>query len=366
MARPTIFYTDGFDDYGAVEDISTPGAWPGSALSGFSLVTGRKSYKNAIRGTITGNGLVRPIEATPDLAAGCSFQRIDAATMNLLSFLIAETNGTAGGRGAGLRGVEMFVTSAGQIVVTQAGGGHPSAALGVSAESVGTNEYNYVEMAVWGGGTASGTVKVWLNGKLVIDLSSVAVGGTGGLGGGFRYVRVRGGGTGAGGSGSMDQDDLYIGLPDATPATATPFGDARVYSFAPTDAVDVVDWTNEGGAADIPDALADTDDDTYAETDDVGVDLLVETDNTFDVTPREIHAVTLVARARKTDIGVVSVKPKLGTTSGAVTPDDPEFLGESFAGYQWTFAENPETSAPWDPTDFADFVFGIHVVDPEA
>lgn len=364
MARPTIFYTDGFDDYEDTTQAGGSGYWPYNPQDAqWSLTTGRKEYKlNAQFNNALGI-LGRPVPAGAGtyLQAGLAVRRETSNYKNILRF---RQNTTGGSRPAGNdtnAGLWLNVNEIGQLALSCGLATATFTALGLTDQTIGQNEWHYIEMAAKFGKSNDGWVKVWLNGALVISVENVNT--TKVMGADvWGAVEIHDSNS----SGILRVDDLYLGVADSTYATAAAFGDSRIYSFLPTDSVDVTDWTNEGGAADIPAALADTDDETYAETEAVGTDLLVETDNDFDVEPREIHAVTLAVRPRKTDTGVVTIKPKLGTTSGAVTPDEPHFLSESFEGVQWTFAQNPETSAAWDPEDFADFVFGLHVVDPEA
>lgn len=335
----TIAY-DGFDMYNGLQTlIGVRSKWTLTGGGNSSMVAGRFGGQ-AVRITNRTNGTfasaiylpLNPASCTSSFACGFAFRNpvVTGLGNNGAFFHVADQNSVMQlwlGLNTGTGVVTLYRASsfaAGTVLATTAPGAIPP------------NNWVYVELEGVIDDT-TGSVKVWINNDLLINISGVD---TRNAGTGLAVQPWFGGQTSSDNY-DADFDDFYFRN------TNVRLGESRVETLRGTGDTAVKNWVPNSGVTNfsrINETLVDGDT-TYVESGVIGNQDLYDFGD-LSSTPATIHAVQLVGFARKTDAGSRGIA--LTCKSGATFSDGPSYsLSASYSRLDRIMLTDPNTSAAW-------------------
>lgn len=345
-----LLFSEGFDKYAAVADLalrfvlvasnafsSVGGITAGGALSlsnngSAALVP---ALGTAFSGVITaGNGV--------HWAGWVKFTTLNSAAFN--RFLAFSTNIQAyNGSPFGIS-----IANTGALRALRHG---DSATLADSAAAVIIlNQYHHIEIAAKLNTNANGGyVKVWVDRVLVINFAGDS--NTGTVPTTLINAQMQ---TNSGNAIALTTDDWVIWDESGTDFVPAQLGVnyAHVIETLTPDADDTVQFTplSSTNVSNIDDVGFHDGDTTYNQSTTVGhVDLFTLANQA--ATPQETYALVVHTRAKKTDVGGVTMRSRL--KAGATTQESADFtLTTNYVHYQQPLGKNPDTGpATWGTSD---------------
>lgn len=327
-----IVIGDGFEGYNGTGTLTGLQAkWVCGDTTGAAIVTGRTGSGQALAVTGSTNRtqlwsrFFSPVSA---LAFGFGFRYTSAFSGN--------NNGNVYLYGSGSTQIGLQFNDIGRVVVNRYSAVETPTLLGQSLAGViipGTWQYVECEVTIH---DTTGTVKVWVDNNLVVDLSGVDTRNAGTtvdqIAFGIRSTNI---------ASVSNYDDIYV------VDTNTRIGEDCFFEVLAPVTDDSVAWTRSAGSDNY--ALVDeaqTDGDTtYIESSTVSqVDRYTFAD--MSNTPSSIKAVIMTSFAKKSAAGYRSIN--LQVVSGATTSDGAAYgLPLSYARQERILETDPNTSSAW-------------------
>lgn len=352
----TLELIEGFDLYSDITALNANGKWTGNSLTvtDADFVSGRTTGPNsgALRwlvGSVRGRFLSRGLVNTGRALCGFAF-RVTAGSSDIRALVAFAEPG-------GLYSIGTLALTADFRLMFLPGEFAP--ALATTSEGVSLNNWNYVEFDYKAGEGGTGSVRVWLNNQLVINLPSANTT-TGGFAtiGAFAIGRPR---SGINQPSNIEFDDVYVlnALGDPSPA---PYGDSRVDTFLASSTIELAGFSTTG-AATAHAAVSDDSpggDTSYIEGTASGATATFDSADVFSATPGAIHAVAVTLRGFKTDAGLRNVSPVL--RSGGVNHVGAAFSPPQTVGMAQAFWEtNPDGGGAWTRSAVEGAGFGVYL-----
>jgi hypothetical protein len=321
-------FCDSFGHYSLAQMVRK---WTGFGAGGtgaLSIVAGASRWANpAFRvGNFNVAGVVKVLSSQGAWVVGVAFK------MAALPPLVAPVLGL---QDSGARHMELFLDTAGHVIVSRAG-----TTLGTSSATVPVGAWCFLEMKVVIA-TSGGTYDVQLNGVNILSgVGNTNPTGTGTANTVFLGPLV----VGDGRSMTWDYCDLYVC--DGTGSVNNDFlGDVRVELVMPTGAGATTAWAHTGAASNwqaVSEAPAD-DDTSYVSTSSVGA---VDTYAHGAVGAGTVFGVQLCLEARKTDTGARVIQGVV-RSGGADSPGTMLPLSTSYGILTDIRETDPNTGLAW-------------------
>lgn len=335
-------FMEGFDMYSAAADIASMRGCTVNGTPSF-LSTGGRFGGGCMEFNSNTDEIIIPLPtidagtAKMHWAAWIKVSDLPAAAADMIRI----RNNAAGNSGCGIR-----TNAAGDLIVTEYGAA--STADGTVAAAFADLGWHHVEMEHRFDGT-SGSLRVWVDGILGVNVSSVDTINTG-TPSAIDQFRLHTDGTS---SFAWRIDDLVIWDETGSDFVLTHMDEHRIEVRRPNADTAQSDFTPSTGSDNY--AMVDENglhdgDSTFVESTTIGHLDLYDVAN-LGFTPTSVHAVAVHTRAKKTDVGSVAMKNhiKSGTTD---TASANHTLTASYAQYTNYYGKNPDTTSAWDETTF--------------
>lgn len=329
----TRAFTDGFDLYPATTGQAGFGVfstWLGNS-STFSLIEGRFGGQAA---RIAGNGVVQRYRTFPDSLYGCcgfAFRQLASGAMGII--MLSSLDGTAQ--------LTLCYTSAGQLAWRRGGDPYNSPVFAVtSTQKIFPNVWHYIEVE-WRIDDVIGTLKLYLDGVEVPELTYTG------------DTRSSGTGIGIGRFGilaqtgvSHDYDDIYVEIGSAAGENVR-VGEGRMEVLPVSEDVSNTGFTPSAGTklyptlANVPADIA-----SYSGADAQGSVMRLK-HKPLASPPEKVYGVQLVNLSQKTEAGTRIIRNKIW--SGAAEgngANQAEQLNTSTFKEDW-ISKNPDGSVDW-------------------
>jgi len=332
---PLLFF-DGFDMYQSNTQPAMRG-WAGAVINGISDA-GRFGTSRAISILGNGNDLTQSLTASSTVSVGFALKTAAVSSLaatggELFRFL----NGTTLQCKVGIKSDGSLVTGRGDFTTNN---------IGTSAAGLITSgAWNYIEIELTRN-AATGILKVWLNGTLVINSTNVNTGASN-----IDKVALAGAS-----SSNHTFDDFYL------TNDATRLGERRVDYLPPSADTATEDWTPSTGtnSAALLDEIPMNNDTDYVSSATVGHKDLFDMTN-LSSTPTVIDGVQTVLAARKDDAATRDVRTnfKSGTTTVNGTT---RAMSAGYVISSDLYLLDPDTGAAWTAAGVNASQLGFEVV----
>lgn len=329
---------EGFDSYGAAADLAVNGFTNSGTIS-FSTTGGRwAGGAPSISGAL--NTITKTIPA------------IDASTAKIHAALwvkVADLPSTdvpffrVGNSSSGTKGC-LMVNAAGNLTIPRYGDSLESPVWSTTGGILSDLGWHHVEVeARWA--DSGGSIRVWIDGVLLINVSSVDTYSSGTPANSDTIVLVSGSST------IVHFDDVVVWDETGSDFVSTHLGEHRITTLRPDGDASVQFTPNSGSTNytqvdEAPMHNADTD---YVQSTTIGHKDLYDFASLPD-TPNAIHAVGVRVRAKKTDVGAVNMHVHMKSGSTDVEGGDTS-LTAGYQQYGLAYGKNPDTSAAWSTSD---------------
>lgn len=326
-------FQDGFDMYSAANDLLLRGM----TLTGSPAIqtTGGRFGGGSIECNSSTDVIDVPLPsmdgtAAVHWAAWVKISTLPATTTTFINFRnSADTNG------CGIR-----CGSTGDLIVTEYNAG--STVDGSVAGCFADLGWHHIEMRhVF---AASGSLKIWVDGVLQVDLSAIDTF-LSGTPSGLNQFKITTGGSAL----VVMVDDLVIWDEVGSDFVLTSLGEHRIETRVPSADTAQKDFSRSAGAdnyALIDETGMHDSDATYVQSTTIGhKDLYEVTD--LGASPTSVHAVAVHTRAKKTDIGAVTMNNRLKSNATDQAGAN-NSLTSGYLQYTDYFGKDPNGSIAWD------------------